>query len=196
MLRRPAVHRCPRALRPSNQPSATSKPRTTKQTQPLRTAVKSISYNAVPLPPPAAPPRFQGEAWRPASVARASKRPAASPGPANHQSPRSRPACRQPPTRPQPQNAKIELPNRPISPNPIEISVLVSTRHRPPAVPQKTPPSQIRQTGLPNRPNCTRSRDFPPHKSPTQPLASPPRTVTHLRVLTPSTTAKRPSRRK
>ena len=86
MLRRPAVHRCPRALRPSNQPSATSKPRTTKQTQPLRTAVKSVSYNAVPLPPPAAPPRSKGAACRPASVARASKRPAASPGPANHES--------------------------------------------------------------------------------------------------------------
>ena len=179
---------------PSIQPSTTSKTRTTKHTQSLRTAVKSVSYNAVPIPPPAAPPRSQGEAWRPASVAPASKRPAASPGPTNHQSPRSRPASRQPPasaskrqnrttkqtqsrrthlhyqladprspsTRsvdlgfeirgfshprnhessanpPRPhsppacrqaptpsQTAKIELPNEPISPNLIEISVLVS----------------------------------------------------------------------
>ncbi len=78
--------------------------KTTKHTQSFRTAVKSVSYNAVPAPPPAAPPRSQGEAWRPASVAPASKRPAASPGPTNHQSPRSRPACRQPPTQPQLQN--------------------------------------------------------------------------------------------
>ena len=81
MLRRPAVHRPTRAPPPSNRPSATSKTKTTKQTQSLRTAVKSISYNAVPLPPPAGSPRSQGAAWRPASVARASKRSAAFPTP-------------------------------------------------------------------------------------------------------------------
>ena len=86
--------------------------------------------------------------------------------------PRHPPPSSTPQPQRQPHNAEIELPNRPISPNPIEISVLVSTRHRPPPVPQNSPPSQIRQTGMPNRPNFTRSRDFPPTKSTTQPRAS------------------------
>ena len=74
-----------------------------------------------------------------------------------------------PPTpNPHPKPPKSNYQTDPTSPDPICISTLPSILPPATTCPPKTPPSQIRQTGVPNRPNFTRSRDFPPNKSTTQ----------------------------
>ena len=115
ILRRPAVHRCPRAPPPSNRPSATGK-KTTKQTQSRHTHSKSTTCR----------PRISEDPWRQSRFG----------------------------------DPWLFLPQRAIDP-------LAPTQPRPPAKSQPQPQPQSARIELPNKPNLTRSRDFPPNKSTT-----------------------------
>ena len=125
-------HRRPRAPPPSNRPSAASKTRTTKQTQSLRTAVKSVFYKGGPDPAHSRVTEVPGRGMASSFRCRGPRRdPRLLPSQQTMNPPYPSPHAAKSRPGPGPKAPKSNYQTNSISPTPIRISTLPSILPRP-----------------------------------------------------------------